>query len=75
MVTREERKKHIETFFQNLTPTELDNMLERNGINDIESKEESLYYKAYLDVSKGYKNISYKNSEDYSNTSNFNKAA
>ncbi|MFR2774800.1 MAG: hypothetical protein ACLTBR_03100 [Anaerostipes sp.] len=39
MVTRQERKERIESFFQNLTPKELDEMLERNGINYVETKE------------------------------------
>lgn len=52
MMTRQERKERIESFFQNLTPKELDETLERNGINYVETKEESLYYKAYLDVSR-----------------------
>lgn len=75
MMTRQERKERIESFFQNLTPKELDKMLERNGINYVETKEESLYYKAYLDVSRRYKNTNRKSNEDYSNSSNLNKAA
>ena len=50
-------------------------MLERNGIDNVETKEESLYYKAYLDVSSRYKNTNRKGNEDYSNSSNLNKAA
>ncbi|UVX96970.1 MAG: hypothetical protein [Bacteriophage sp.] len=50
-------------------------MLERNGIDNVETKEESLYYKAYLDVSRRYKNTNRKGNEDYSNSSNLNKAA
>ena len=75
MMTRQERKERIKSFFQSLTPKELDEMLERNGIDNVETKEESLYYKAYLDVSRRYKNTNRKGNEDYSNSSNLNKAA
>ena len=76
MMTRQERKERIESFFQNLTPKELDEMLERNGINYVETKEESLYYKAYVDVSKccglPITDTNQKSKEGYSNSSNLN---
>lgn len=39
MESRKKRKEKIERFFENLSEEELDDMLERNGINDHESEE------------------------------------
>ena len=43
MKTRQERKQEIKRFFDRLSPSELDRLLERNGINDKES--EALAYR------------------------------
>lgn len=39
MESRKKRKEKIEKFFENISEKELDDMLERNGINDVESEE------------------------------------
>lgn len=43
MKTRQERKQEIKRFFDRLSPSELDRLLERNGINDKESDEALAY--------------------------------
>jgi hypothetical protein len=43
MKTRQQRKQEIKRFFDRLSPQELDALLERNGINDKESKEALSY--------------------------------
>ena len=43
MKTRQERKQEIIRFFDRLIPEEFDMLLERNGINDKESKEALVY--------------------------------
>ena len=39
MKSRQQRKQEIKRFFSQLSPEELDKLLERNGINDKESNE------------------------------------
>lgn len=43
MESRKKRKEKIEKFFENMSEEELDDMLERNGINDLESKEAACF--------------------------------
>lgn len=43
MKSRQQRKQEIKRFFDRLSPEELDKLLERNGINDKESKEALVY--------------------------------
>ena len=44
MESRKMRKEKIERFFENMSEKELDDMLERNGINDLESKEAACFH-------------------------------
>ena len=46
MKTRQERKQEIKRFFDRLSPSELDRLLERNGINDKES-DEALAFRSF----------------------------
>jgi hypothetical protein len=41
--SRKKRKEKIEKFFENISEKELDDMLERNGINDLESEEAACF--------------------------------
>lgn len=43
MESRKKRKEKIEKFFENISEKELDDMLERNGINDLESEEAACF--------------------------------
>lgn len=43
MKSRQQRKQEIKRFFDQLSPDELDRLLERNGINDKESNEALSY--------------------------------
>ena len=52
MKTRQERKQEIKRFFDRLSPSELDRLLERNGINDKES-DEALAYIIKEEIEKG----------------------
>lgn len=53
MKTRQERKQEIKRFFDRLSPHELDELLERNGINDKESKEAFSYRIIKEEIEKG----------------------
>jgi hypothetical protein len=53
MKTRQERKQEIKRFFDRLSPDELDRLLERNGINDKESNEASVYRIIKEEIEKG----------------------
>lgn len=53
MKTRQERKQEIKRFFDQLSPDELDRLLERNGINDKESKEALVYRNIKEGIEKG----------------------
>lgn len=53
MKTRQERKQEIKRFFDQLSPDELDRLLERNGINDKESNEASVYRIIKEEIEKG----------------------
>lgn len=53
MKTRQERKQEIKRFFDQLSPDELDRLLERNGINDRESNEASVYRIIKEEIEKG----------------------
>lgn len=53
MKTREQRKQEIKRFFDRLSPDELDRLLERNGINDKESNEASVYRIIKEEIEKG----------------------
>lgn len=53
MKTRQERKQEIKRFFDRLSPSELDRLLERNGINDRESNEASVYRIIKEEIEKG----------------------
>lgn len=53
MKTRQERKQEIKRFFDRLNPEELDKLLERNGINDKESKEALVYRNIKEGIEKG----------------------
>lgn len=53
MKTREQRVKEIKRFFHGMSSKELDNMLERTGINDQESDEALIYRKIKEEIEKG----------------------
>lgn len=53
MKTRQQRKQEIKRFFDRLSPQELDALLERNGINDKESKEALSYRTIKEEIEKG----------------------
>lgn len=53
MKTRQERKQKIKRFFGQLSPDELDRLLGRNGINDRESNEASVYRIIKEEIEKG----------------------
>ena len=53
MKTRQERKQEIKRFFDRLSPSELDRLLERNGINDKESDEALAYRIIKEEIEKG----------------------
>lgn len=53
MKTRQERKQEIKRFFDQLSPQELDELLEGNGINDKESKETLTYKIIQEEIEKG----------------------
>ena len=56
MKTRQERKQEIKRFFGQLSPEELDRLLERNGINDKESNEALSYRIIKEEIEKGETN-------------------
>ena len=43
MESRKKRKEKIEKFFENMSEEELDDLLERNGINNSESEEAACF--------------------------------
>lgn len=53
MKTRQQRKQEIKRFFDQLSPEELDKLLERNGINDKESDEALAYRIIKEKIEKG----------------------
>lgn len=53
MKSRQQRKQKIKRFFDRLSPEELDKLLERNGINDKESKEALVYRNIKEEIEKG----------------------
>lgn len=53
MKSRQQRKQEIKRFFDQLSPDELDRILERNGINDKESKEALSYRTIKEEIEKG----------------------
>lgn len=53
MKSRQQRKQEIKRFFGQLSPDELDRLLERNGINDKESNEASVYRIIKEEIEKG----------------------
>lgn len=53
MKSRQQRKQEIKRFFDQLSPDELDRLLERNGINDKESKEALSYRTIKEEIEKG----------------------
>lgn len=53
MKTRRQRKQEIKRFFGQLSPEELDKLLERNGINDKESDEALAYRIIKEETEKG----------------------
>lgn len=53
MKSRQQRKQEIKRFFDRLSPDELDRLLERNGINDKESNEASVYRIIKEEIEKG----------------------
>ena len=53
MKTRQERKYEIKRFFDRLSPSELDRLLERNRINDKESDEALAYRIIKEEIEKG----------------------
>lgn len=53
MKTKRQRKQEIKRFFDRLSPQELDALLERNGINDKESKEALSYRTIKEEIEKG----------------------
>lgn len=53
MKSRQQRKQEIKRFFNRLSPEELDKLLERNGINDKESKESLVYRNIKEGIEKG----------------------
>lgn len=48
-----QKKEFVEDFFQRLTSKELDEVLERSGINDKESAEAFAYRKVKEEIEKG----------------------
>lgn len=53
MKSRQQRKQEIKRFFDQLSPDELDKLLERNGINDKESDEALAYRIIKEEIEKG----------------------
>lgn len=53
MKSRQQRKQEIKRFFDRLSPSELDRLLERNRINDRESNEASVYRIIKEEIEKG----------------------
>ena len=53
MKTRQQRKQEIKRFFDQLSPNELDRLLEINGINDKESNESLSYRIIKEEIEKG----------------------
>lgn len=53
MKSRQQREQEIKRFFDRLNPEELDKLLERNGINDKESKEALVYRNIKEEIEKG----------------------
>lgn len=53
MKSRQKRKQEIKRFFDQLSPNELDRLLERNGINDKESNEALSYRIIKEEIEKG----------------------
>lgn len=53
MKTRQQRKQEIKRFFDQLSPDELDRLLERNGINYKESKEALVCRSIKEEIEKG----------------------
>lgn len=53
MKSRQQRKQEIKRFFDRLSPSELDRLLERNGINDKESDEALAYRIIKEEIEKG----------------------
>ena len=53
MKSRQQRKQEMKRFFDRLSPEELDNLLERNGINDKESNEALSYRIIKEEIEKG----------------------
>lgn len=53
MKSRQQRKQEIKRFFDQLSPDELDRLLERNGINDKESNEALSYRIIKEEIEKG----------------------
>ena len=53
MKSRQQQKQEIKRFFDRLSPEELDKLLERNGINDNESKEALVYRNIKEGIEKG----------------------
>ena len=53
MKSRQQRKREIKRFFDQLSPDELDRLLERNGINDKESNEAFSYRIIKEEIEKG----------------------
>ena len=53
MKSRRKRKQEIKRFFDQLSPEELDKLLERNGINDKESDEALAYRIIKEKIEKG----------------------
>lgn len=53
MKSRQQQKQEIKRFFDRLSPSELDRLLERNGINDKESDEALTYRIIKEEIEKG----------------------
>lgn len=53
MESRKKRKEKIERFFENMSEEELDGMLERNGINDVESEEADCHRQIKKGIERG----------------------
>lgn len=53
MKSRQQQKQEIKRFFDQLSPDELDRLLEKNGINDKESNEASVYRIIKEEIEKG----------------------
>lgn len=53
MKPRKQRLKEIKRFFQSMSSKELDEMLERTGINDQESDEALIYRTVKEEIEKG----------------------